>query len=115
MIGDPGRCPRIRPIVATSVPAAASKVAAGENHTCALLADGSVRCWGDNRFGQLDVPVDLGQVSAIRAGANHTCVIVADDAVRCWGGNTYLESTVPGFGKVEAPSPSLYLPYMARP
>ncbi|MFZ5630200.1 MAG: RCC1 domain-containing protein [Spirochaetota bacterium] len=31
----------------------AMQLAAGSNHTCALLSDGFVRCWGDNGFGQL--------------------------------------------------------------
>ena len=28
-------------------------IAAGDDHTCALLGDGTARCWGDNYFGQL--------------------------------------------------------------
>lgn len=28
-------------------------VEAGNMHTCALLNDGTVRCWGDNSYGQL--------------------------------------------------------------
>ena len=35
--------------------------AAGSTHTCAVLKDGSVRCWGSNAFGQLGVdPFDGG-------------------------------------------------------
>jgi alpha-tubulin suppressor-like RCC1 family protein len=28
-------------------------IAAGEQHTCAVLETGTVRCWGNNHFGQL--------------------------------------------------------------
>jgi hypothetical protein len=75
-------------------------LAAGGIHTCALLADGAVRCWGDNSFGQhLGVPgpgsaapaapVPLGQPArALTAGSLHTCALLADGGVRCWG-NTF--------------------------
>jgi alpha-tubulin suppressor-like RCC1 family protein len=38
----------------------ATAIAAGCAHTCALLSDGTVRCWGDNSYGELgnDVPCD---------------------------------------------------------
>ncbi|MFT3698320.1 MAG: hypothetical protein QM831_34575 [Kofleriaceae bacterium] len=34
----------------------AVRVFAGTDHTCALLADGSVKCWGNDREGQLGIP-----------------------------------------------------------
>ena len=78
------------------------QIAAGGSHTCALLADGTVRCWGANTSGQLGYgntttigdnetpaaagPVDVGgTVVQITAGASHTCALLADGAVRCWG------------------------------
>ncbi|MCA1683785.1 MAG: hypothetical protein LC708_01455, partial [Actinobacteria bacterium] len=75
-------------------------LAAGDYHSCALLDDGTVRCWGfggDGRLGYgntnnvLDPgsvgPVDLGgdTATAITAGAAHTCAILDDGSVRCWG------------------------------
>ena len=79
-------------------------MAAGDNHTCALLDTGQVRCWGDNQMGQLGYghkdfigndetpatagPVDLGPgrtATAITAGYEHTCAVLDTGRVRCWG------------------------------
>lgn len=73
-------------------------VTAGFAHTCALLADGAVKCWGANEHGQLGdgttqdrhAPVDAalpGPASAVGAGYVHTCAAVSGN-VYCWGDNT---------------------------
>lgn len=79
-----------------------AQIAAGYNHTCAVLTNGSVRCWGDGTSGQLgnedvvvigdtELPssvafIDVGgTVSQITAGRLHTCALMADGNVRCWG------------------------------
>lgn len=67
---------------------------------CALMSDGSVRCWGDNRTGQLGdgtkkdrlPPVEIPELrgaSAISLGYWHGCAILADQSVACWGSNTF--------------------------
>lgn len=78
-------------------------VATGDSHSCAVLADGSVWCWGSDRYGQLGdglagvdtwsaTPVaaaGVADASGIAAGAQHTCALLGDGTVRCWGNNTY--------------------------
>jgi len=74
-------------------------VSAGEDHTCAVLATGSVKCWGDNDRGQLgngggadrSSPVlvnNLTDAVAVAAGDNHTCAVRENGTVVCWGQNT---------------------------
>jgi alpha-tubulin suppressor-like RCC1 family protein len=84
----------------STVPCPVGDVAAGGNHSCALLAAGGVRCWGANATGQLGdgrTGVDrrsppiadvLSGVTAVGAGVAHTCALSADGGVRCWGNNT---------------------------
>jgi len=80
---------------------AAKAISSGDHHSCALLDDGTVRCWGfggDGRLGYGDQrnvnvpaaagPVDLGAgrtAKAISAGGAHTCAILDNGGVRCWG------------------------------
>lgn len=74
-------------------PLGPSPITAGGRHTCALLSDGTVRCWGDNSLSSLPVAVpDLTQVETVSAGLYaHTCALIADGTVRCWGDNAYGE------------------------
>ena len=76
------------------------EVTAGEHHTCALLDDGKIKCWGNNAFGETGgsdkqakgiVNVNLGPNTAkakkMDAGWTHTCVLLEDNTVKCWGYN----------------------------
>lgn len=90
-----------------SLGGAATQVTAGLRHTCALLDNGDLRCWGDGTSGQLGLPsplvvgddetptnadaVDMrgSAVASIFAGAlaDHTCALLDDGDLRCWGAN----------------------------
>lgn len=83
-------------VIGRAAPAVA--IAAGQAHTCVVVSDGTVRCWGDNTFGQLGdgttvsrrTPVAVAGVTSavqIAAGDRHTCVVLANGGVRCWGAN----------------------------
>jgi len=105
--------------------AAALAVTVGRAHACALMQDGSVRCWGANAAGQLglghtraigddEVPnaqnatVALGSTArAIAAGGDVTCAIMLDGSLRCWGANTFGQlglGHTNNIGDSEAPS-----------
>jgi len=92
----------------------ARALALGNYQTCALLEDGSVKCWGYAGFGAIGsgdpnsrgdapgemgdnlLPVDLGTgagcyAKSIVAGGHHTCAILGNGSAKCWGYNTHGE------------------------
>ncbi|MGA9761596.1 MAG: hypothetical protein WBQ14_04155 [Gaiellaceae bacterium] len=88
-----------------------TQISAGHDHTCALLADHTIECWGSGDYGQLgngtmstsdDEPYGvvtpaqvkgvggtgaLSNVNQINAGDYHTCALLTDRTVECWGVN----------------------------
>lgn len=77
----------------------AVQVAAGERHTCALLDNGEVWCWGSGGNNELangalqssdPVKVPLGAgitASRIYAGGRVSCALTSDNRLTCWGQN----------------------------
>jgi cysteine-rich repeat protein len=105
---DPGEMGDALPRVDLGTGLTALALAAGRGHTCALLDDESVKCWGLNNQGQLGLGdttsrgalreqmgnalpiVDLGTgrtATSVVAGTYHTCAILDDATLKCWGSN----------------------------
>ena len=107
-------------------------LSAGGYHACALLSDGTAKCWGRNSRGQVgdgnqNTPVTVptpvsGLTNAVQvvAGFFHTCARLADGTLQCWGQNDYgqvgsnspglsmLPATVSGMAGAVAVSPGFY-------
>ena len=100
-----------RPYVQAVNGITAIAISAGGDHTCALLTDATVSCWGSNVYGQLGIgtkvnsstPVlvpGLQGVISIATGEDQSCALLSDRSVKCWGaswGNQIgaAESTTP--------------------
>jgi alpha-tubulin suppressor-like RCC1 family protein len=54
-----------------------------------------IAAWGDNGYGQTDVPVGLSNVVAVAAGDTYSLALRADGTVAAWGGNGYGRTDVP--------------------
>jgi alpha-tubulin suppressor-like RCC1 family protein len=86
----------------------AKALVTGNSHTCVMLDNSSIKCWGKNDSGQLGqgdtdsrgngpnemgdnlLSIDLGSgktARAISAGDSHTCAILDNSSIKCWGKN----------------------------
>lgn len=108
-------------------PGNVAELALGKQHSCALMKNGTVQCWGDNSVGQLGVGSDAGaapsptpipgltNVKHVHAfSEGNTCALMGDGTVRCWGGaccgqlgngsvvSQYSPQPVTGLGSVDA-------------
>jgi alpha-tubulin suppressor-like RCC1 family protein len=102
----------------------ATQLSLGDLHTCALLNDGGVRCWGSNANGQLGLnstvsygngtnnlgtcttgcsmtalltktAISLGTTATVvRAGYGMSCAVLTGGTIKCWGLNSRGQSGV---------------------
>ena len=71
-------------------------ISAGGAHACAVMRDGTARCWGSGIDGELGNGISLPEphpvtvaglsgVAAMAAGGSFTCALMGDATVDCWG------------------------------
>ena len=94
-LGDGSTLSETLPVQVTTLGSNVVEVSAGNNHTCARKADGTLWCWGWNDLGQVGPspwspsPVQVtalgSSVVEVSAGDSHTCARKADGTLWCWG------------------------------
>ena len=86
------------------------QLAVGSWHSCALLDDETIKCWGSGGYGQLGnemseeigdnvgemgnnlKAIDLGTervAKQVASGGFHSCALLGDDSIKCWGSGVY--------------------------
>jgi E3 ubiquitin-protein ligase HERC3 len=97
------------PVVSLGAGRTAVQLVAGDHHTCAILDNAGLKCWGSNNDGNLGLGdvnqrggnagemgdnlqyVNLGtgrSAVAVFAGLSNTCARLDNGAFRCWGINS---------------------------
>ena len=97
-LGDGTESTRTTPVDVIGLTSGVVAVSTGFQRTCALLAGGGVKCWGETQFGHSlgdgtsngsTVPVDVvglgAPVASLSSGFGETCAVTTGGAVKCWG------------------------------
>ena len=71
-------------------------IAPGHEHNVVLKTDGTVAAWGDNTYGQCNVPGGLSDVKAVSGGGYFSLALKNDGTVVAWGDDFFGETDVPG-------------------
>ncbi len=104
--------PQTSPVEVPDLGAPAKAVAVGDGYSCALLVNGTVKCWGNHANGQLGMGLAPGtatpatglvlgisNATAISAGKTAACAALEGGYVQCWGegaGWSSAQCRVPG-------------------
>ncbi len=98
--GGPGLAGRIKNPVNINTSNVFVTISVGSRHTCGLLTNGSIMCWGGNIVGQTGIGSDspttvynpsyvntTRQFVGVAAGLEHTCGLLTNGSIMCWGAN----------------------------
>jgi cysteine-rich repeat protein len=97
-LGDGTGTNRLTPVSVSGITNAVQVSASNGAHTCAVLSDGTAKCWGENSWGQLGdgttyshyAPVSVSGINnamQISTGWPATCAVLSDGTAKCWGMN----------------------------
>ncbi len=96
-VGDGNIGNELTPVAVNTLSSGVVSVSCGGNHSCGLLNDGTIRCWGRGSSGQIgngDFNTELNPVAvvglssqaiAVTTGDKHSCALINDKSVECWG------------------------------
>jgi alpha-tubulin suppressor-like RCC1 family protein len=115
-LGDSTTTDRTSPIDVSDLGSGVTAVAPGDVHTCALMTNSTVRCWGNDILGELGigtlqvsrVPVAVCSdetcaqhfmgAAQLAAGDYHTCALTTVGDVYCWGSDESGQLGINGAG-----------------
>ena len=96
-LGDGTYTTRYQPVPVSGLSSGVAAITTSTHHTCALMLDGSMRCWGQNFYGQLGDGTFTARpapvvVSGIAGGVHrivlfdyYTCAVMTSGPAQCWG------------------------------
>lgn len=99
-LGDGTTVSTTSPVDVVGLSTGVASIAIGNDHTCALMISGAVKCWGNGSNGRLgdgtsvnkSSPVNVtgltSGVSSISTGVYSTCALTTVGGIKCWGLNT---------------------------
>ena len=100
-LGDGTTTDRTSPVNVNGLASGVKQIVTGYSHSCALLNDETVRCWGGNISGSLgdgsftnsSIPVTVNGLSSVSYvfsnRGEHTCALITNGGLKCWGDNYY--------------------------
>jgi alpha-tubulin suppressor-like RCC1 family protein len=104
-LGDGTTTIRTSPVSVVGIPttsgATATSISSSGMHSCAVLTDGTIKCWGLNNWAQLGITVpnstyrstpvlvpDISNATSVSTGGSHSCALLSDNSMKCWGNNS---------------------------